>query len=181
MIKNIEINIEQEVYDSVESIVEDLGFDVEIVTKMLIKKIYKEKSINFLLKSNFPESKEIVNIENRLRKSTAIAMFCNEGINLKGKTITFASKNKSANNYWSNPYDYYFENEWFLILNDQFNKKIFLFKIEGGVIDSKNELVARADMTDVIDLQISYEDPTFTDTRSKYSFKKFLIKEISYN
>ena len=44
----------------------------------------------------------------------------------------------------------------------------------------ESDLVSRSDNEEKIDLQIAYNDVTFTDGRSKVSFADFLIKSISY-
>lgn len=189
MIKNIEIIIEEDILKEVETILDDKGFDLEIITKMLVKKVYKEKNADFLLNTNrvlinekntFSHNNTRSTNENKMRKSLAISLFKAEGINFNAGNITYASKNKGAYNYWANPYITYFEEDWYLILNDQFSNKLYLFYVPDGDINSKIDLTTRGDDENVIDLQVAYNDPTFTDNRSKFSFRRFLIKEIKY-
>ena len=54
---------------------------------------------------------------------------------------------------------------------------------DGKMIVSKemlDKLVKSEPLIEKIDLQIAYNDTTFTDGRSKVSFADFLVKSISY-
>lgn len=93
--------------------------------------------------------------------------------------VTFATKNKSANNYWANPNFECLGVEWSIILNDDINCKLYLFNIPAYSIQ-KNELKARSDNPKLIDLQIKYGGENFTDTRSDYHFSRFFVYELSY-
>lgn len=114
----------------------------------------------------------------RMRKSNAVRLLLSKGYDLY-RTITFASKNTGAYNYWANPDDYYVKYDWSLILNDWMERKLYLFNIPAGSI-ADNVLVPRADKPDKIDLQIMYNDVTFTDNRSGFSFAKYLVGEVKY-
>ena len=54
-----------------------------------------------------------------------------------------------------------------------------LFVIPAHTIAAQS-LICRADKPYQIDLHIMYDDPSFTDTRSKMSFAKFLTQSIKY-
>lgn len=114
----------------------------------------------------------------RMRKSNAVRLLLSKGYDLY-RTITFASKNTGAYNYWANPDDCYVKYDWSLILNDWMERKLYLFNIPAGAI-ADNVLVPRADKPDKIDLQIMYNDVTFTDNRSGFSFAKYLVGEVKY-
>ena len=102
-----------------------------------------------------------------MTKNKAIALFINNGNSFNGN-ITFASKNKTAYNYLANPAFEVLDSDWFLILNDWVHQEVYLFEIAAKTF-RYNQLVSRADKSQ-IDLQIMYEDNSFTDTRSKISF-----------
>ena len=68
--------------------------------------------------------------------------------------------------------------DWYLILNDKYSKKLYLFFIPADSINQW-EVVVRHDKKNLIDLQID-SDSDFTDTRSKYRFRKHLVKTITY-
>ena len=57
-------------------------------------------------------------------------------------------------------------------------KKLYIYLISRQL--NENDFVMRADKPDVVDLQIAYNDPTFTDNRSHISFSRFLVKSIRY-
>lgn len=170
-------------------ILEETGIDFETAIRMFLKKIIREGNILFLFNNieneivaseKLPIFKRRDVVLNRMTKSIARSLFIKEGEQLKrNDTISFASKNKTTNVYWSNPLFEYLDDEWHLILHDNINRKLFLFYIPAGSIDN-NALEKRADSNDKIDLQIMYGDPTFTDTRSGYSFLKFYKRSIDY-
>ena len=100
-------------------------------------------------------------------------------LSIQSDNVSFSSKNRTANNYWSNPSYDCLNSDWFLILNDWQTNELHLFKIPARSFNRYN-LVARADQPHLIDLQIAYRDPTFTDNRSGCSFKKYYVKTIKY-
>lgn len=95
------------------------------------------------------------------------------------KTFTFASKNKSSDKYWANPNIEFLHENWNLVLNDNTKSKWYYFQIPANTI-SLRQIVVRHDNPNQIDLQIRYNDSSFTDTRSGISFAKWLIKSESY-
>lgn len=111
-------------------------------------------------------------------KSEAIRYFERLGYRFVQKP-TYASKNKSANNYWANPDTAILHNDWYLILNDWISKTLYLFFIPCNSIQL-SQLTVRSDNQNKIDLQIIYSDPTFTDSRSGMSFLPFLKDQIQY-
>jgi hypothetical protein len=54
-----------------------------------------------------------------------------------------------------------------------------LFRIPAKTI-SAQDLVARNDKPNLIDIQILDDNPSFIDKRSDYSFKRFLVDKIDY-
>ena len=194
--KEIKIGIDDSVIASVQEVIEPLDFDIEMVIKILLKRISREKNLDFLL-ANGKTQEEIKSVNEEplvatksisgsmerntfrdMRKSLAISIFRSKGI-VFSDNITYASKNRTAYNYWANPTFERLELDWFLILNDWINKVIYLFKIPSGAI-SQDDLIARGDNNNQIDLQILYNDPNFRDTRSNYIFKEFLVMSENY-
>ncbi len=90
------------------------------------------------------------------------------------KNVTYSSKNRTTYNYWANPEFSVLKEDWTLILNDWVNRKLYLFRIPAKAI-SPQELVARNDKPNLIDIQILEDNPSFVDRRSEYSFRDFLI------
>ena len=170
--------IDDELLNEVTYILEELGMDIETAIRMTLKKIVKEEGIAFLVNNKKNDKNFDVESDEKMTKNKAIALFKQRGI-IFSNNITFASKNNSADNYWANPSFNVLEKEWYLILNDNIRKELCLFVIPGNAIN-ESELVSRNDNQNKIDLQIMYDDPTFTDNRSKLSFSRFLIKTIEY-
>ncbi|MCK9218246.1 MAG: hypothetical protein M0P77_10080 [Firmicutes bacterium] len=189
------IILEVDKKEEMEAILEHFGLTIENITNVFYRRILNEQSIAFLF-ANHPESliqtaktqhnEKINNIDNKnekipkVTKTIAILLLKNSGLDInKHDYITFSSKNKTTNVYWSNPDFDYLQHNWKLILNDNINRKFHFFNIPKNTIDH-NILIPRNDNLTKIDLQIYYDDPTFTDSRSGYSFVQFLIKTMSY-
>ena len=194
MSKQIILNLEDELFEQANDIFENVGLDFQSATKMFFKRVIKDGTISFLLSqktetsfaNSVTESHPLTPIlhsvdktdKGDMTKSKAVRLFASEGIWL-GKNVTFASKNRGAYNYWANVEFDMLSYDWSLILNDWINKVVYLFIIPSHTIKEK-ELTPRSDKPHLIDLQIMYNDTTFTDNRSGYSFAKFLVKEINY-
>lgn len=178
------VKVDSQLAKEVELVLDDVGIDMETAVKMTFKRIIKEKSIAFLT-SNYGSSKESKDVErvnmpesNKMVKSRAAILFRAHGIHLN-QNVTFASKNKSAYNYWANPSFSVLEKDWYLILNDWSQKTLHLFMIPANAI-LPDDLRCRADQPDRIDLQICYDDPNYMDNRSKICFSTYKIKELAY-
>ena len=176
--------LDSKLVKDVEPILNDLGIDLDTVLKMTLRRIAKDGDISFLMAKKEPEKDVLlsrsVSIDNddRITKGRAVSLFEEEGIRFT-RNITFASKNRSAYNYWANPNFYALNSDWHLILNDWKKRELHLFLIPARTIKAE-EMVSRFDQKDKIDLQICYNDPTYTDNRSKIKFGRFLIKSIRY-
>lgn len=114
-----------------------------------------------------------------LTKKEAIELFRKRGYDINPNHTTFASKNQGNYTYWANPNFSLLRQNWYLILNDWPNRTLYLFSIPANSI-SESELVPRNDQPEKIDMDIYYNDPIFTDSRSKYKFMKYKIAEINY-
>ena len=188
--KEIVLNVQEDLLNNVAEVLDDIGLDVNSAIKMFFKRIDKEKSIGFLIsaspcqknedKGNTHTYTQTTNDSNdvRMTKNLAIRLFRENGYTI-GNNVTFASKNKMAYNYWANPDFSVLQSEWELILNDWQERTIYLFRVPANSITS-NALVCRNDKKSAIDLQIAYGDISFTDNRSKVSFKPYLIDSLKY-
>lgn len=175
-------NIDNDLLCEAEKVLECMGLDVSTAIKMLFKKIVNEKDISFLLTKVSMQTKTQVSSTEKstlkMTKNKAIYLFNSKGYKL-GRNITFASKNKTAYNYWANPDVSILSSDWYLILNDWNKQELHLFYIPKNSI-SEFEVMPRSDKKNQIDLQIMYDDSSFTDTRSKLSFRKYLKETINY-
>ena len=168
----------------------DLGLNVESAVKMVLKRISKDQSIDFIIQKKIENGNSqgtcqvptLVPNEDletsRLTKTLAVRLFKEKNFFI-GKNVTFASKNRAANNYWANPDFSVLNEDWYLILNDWIKRKAYLFVIPANTINP-NQLVCRSDKRSAVDLQIAYNDPSYTDNRSDFCFKKYLIDSIQY-
>ena len=192
------IKVEPQLAKAAKVILEDVGVDLDTVVKMTLKRVVRDGNISFLMNApsyavpermmpvvSEPEIKQVpaaagqmASEDPRMSKNLAISLFSAQGIRFN-RNVTFASKNKSAYNYWANPYFFALNKDWYLILNDWVKRELYLFLIPAGSIHPQR-MVARGDMQDKIDLQFAYNDPTFTDNRSKISFAPYMIKKIQY-
>ncbi len=177
--------ISPDLLSKVEKILEEIGIDIETVTRMMMKRIANEQNITFLLpnkiNADFPkaltQNQSTVQIY-QMTKTKAISLLKNEGCVIK-ENVTFATKNKAAAFYWANPNFSVLGSDWYIILNDPIKRQLHLFVIPKNTFPPK-ELICRNDKKHLIDIQIMYDDITFTDTRSKISFSKFLKKSLKY-
>ena len=192
--KQIFLDLEEDLFEQANDIFENVGLDFQSATKMFLKRVIKEGTISFLIsqkaETNFDNlitesyfTKPIFHRVDKIdkgdmTKSKAVRLLVSKGHWL-GHNVTFASKNRGAYNYWANVEFDMLSTDWSLILNDWINKVIYLFTIPAYTI-KENELTPRSDKPYLIDLQIMYNDTTFTDNRSGYSFAKFLAEKINY-
>ena len=114
-----------------------------------------------------------------VNKFEAIKLFKNSGVTHISKNCTFASKNSMSCFYWANPKIDLLKNDWWLILNDNINYEVHLFKIPANTLNV-DIIKVRGDKPYLMDLEILYGDKCFTDTRSNIQFAKWYIKTIKY-
>lgn len=185
----IEFELNEDFYIDAKNIVLEEGLDIDTVVNIFFKKIVKEGSIGFLFgrkdnEVNTPNSvSQSVNVrgplfDNRMTKSIAKRLFMDKGFKI-GDNCVFASENSSTHIFWANIHYSVLSQNWSLILNDKSKKILHLLSIPAGEFNA-DDLVMRADKPEIIDLQIAYNDPTFTDNRSRLSFSKYLVESINY-
>ncbi len=129
--------------------------------------------------SPVPLGNPVSSQKNRCTKGEIINLLRNNGYEMENYTTTYASKNDTMDIYWANPSYSMLQRNWNLILNDNINRVVYIFRIP-ACSGLENRLIARADRTEKIDLQIYYNDFTFTDSRSKISFKPFYVGKVDY-
>ena len=182
------IYIDEQLLNDAERILEEIGLDASAVAKMALKRVVRDGSISFLV-ADVPRIEVQAPVEvaapmptdgesGRITKSAATNLFRRNGVSTNNN-VTFASKNKAGNYYWANPLFEALKQDWYLILNDWIKKELHLFKIPAQSL-KESDLLPRADNEEKIDLQIAYNDATYTDGRSKVSFYRFHIQSISY-
>lgn len=178
-----EFELDEDIYISAKNIIQNSGLDIEKTINIFLKRIVKEDSISFLFNKSNALSVSNRNFENynqdcRMTKSIAKRLFMNEGYAFRGKCV-FASENSSTHIFWANIHYSILSQDWTLILNDKSRKKMYLLLIPANTF-SFSDLVMRADKPEIIDLQIAYNDPTFTDNRSGIAFNSYIVKTLNY-
>lgn len=119
---------------------------------------------------------------NEMTKSEAIEIFNNMGYNLSSRNASWATLNKTIPVYWSNAPVTCLNMNWYLMLHDNVNCRVYLFYIPQNSIQN-SALSTRTDNPNRLHIEINYDDPLFRDRRSTsrcYSFKKFLVNEFQY-
>lgn len=177
--------IDDELMQCASNVLDTIGLDVDTVVRMTLKRVVRDGGISFLIANAVPADQQIFEAitnedENKIRvnKTNAVVRFRESGC-FVSKNATFASNNRATNNYWANPPFEVLKQDWYLILHDRQKRELHLFMIPAGAVMA-SDLVSRNDREDRVDLQIYYNDPTYTDSRSKISFSKFLVKSIQY-
>ena len=191
MSKSFTFEIDDETLNEVEEILNSEYLNLQLAVNIFINKVINEQSAKWIFENN--SKQKTTNLtqmscdellepspslfgEQKMTKSLAKRLLSADGHTIYN-TVTFATKNKSSYVYWANPPIEYLYKDWNLILNDPIGKKLHLFYIPKNSIDTEY-IVTRADKTNLIDLQIMFDDPTWTDNRSR--IKKFYITTISY-
>ena len=192
-----EIYLDEKNYQMADTILQDEGLNMSIAINMFLKRVIKENSIGFIFSKanqsfnedltltplndfntkiikNYSYNSDIIT----MTKNIAKRLFNEKGYNI-GNIYTFASENERSHVFWANPSYLVLNKNWFLILNDKSKRILSLFEIPAGEI-KRYELVMRSDNQNLIDLQIAYNDPTFTDNRSHISFKPYFVDKITY-
>ncbi len=113
----------------------------------------------------------------KITKADAIRLF-NQSCIAIPKQCTFASLNKNGQYYWANPDISVLQNDWWFILNDTKNRRLYCFMVPGNTYHY-SQFTIRGDRNQ-IDFEVIYGAINFTDKRSKIDFKNWLIKEVTY-
>lgn len=188
------IYVERKTAQEAAEILEEMGLDVNIAATMALKRIVRDGGISFMVvdrpkaekrteneekPARMVEKPNPVNVEReRITKRIALNLFRKKGYEFDDN-VTFASKNKTGNYYWANISFEVLQNKWYLILNDWGKCELHLFEIKARKLKMQ-DLASRAGDAEKFELQIAYNDPMFTDTRSKVSFKQFCVAHITY-
>lgn len=119
--------------------------------------------------------------EEKLSKSMVKVLAAKAGIFFKDGVMTFASKQDKTEAFWANPNIDFVNHNWYLILNDNKNRKLQILMVPAHTfrVSYKGDgLIARTDKRHQIDLHL--KEKTLKDIRSGKEFAQFLIKEIDY-
>lgn len=147
-------------------------FEIQIVKKAKETSVaFAPKAYRAIVHAHYDDG------ESTFSKSDAIKLCRKNGFANSGE-ITFSSTNKGNGVFWSNPNVRLLSEDWWLLLNDKEEEKLYVLFVPRNSINH-HELLVRADKPNLIDLQIK-NDGSFVDSRSEYSFKKYLKTSIKY-
>ena len=180
--KEITLELDDVVYEKAKKQFEELGVDIKPGLVYLIEEFVDENSVD--CKSN--KRQKMTNNEiqsHKLTKAIAVNLFYGFGEIIDSSYCTFSSRGdigkSNYNFFWANPNIQLLNNDWYLILNDKYLKKMYLMKITANSVD-KSDVRTRTDKNFLIDLRIQCDDLKFTDLASGFQFHKFLVATINY-
>lgn len=115
-------------------------------------------------------------------KREVISFVKEQGIKI-GKNVSYAKLQEKKNCFWINPLVDFLNKDWWLLLNDQVNKNIYVLMVPADTFDIKypcikGHLVNRKDKPQYIDLNLNLQN--FVDLRSSCGFSNFIIKTFKY-
>ena len=180
--KEITLELDDVVYEKAKKQFEELGVDIKPGLVYLIEEFVDENSVD--CKSN--KRQKMTNNEiqsHKLTKAIAVNLFYGFGEIIDSSYCTFSSRGdigkSNYNFFWANPNIQLLNNDWYLILNDKYLKKMYLMKIPANSVD-KSDVRTRTDKNFLIDLRIQCDDLKFTDLASGFQVHKFLVATINY-
>lgn len=166
----LEVEIEEDDYKLFKNIINQNKKTINELFEIFIHKTVAENSIDWLYTSIHGEVKT-----KNIKTKKAIELFNNKGYNLNSCNTNYASKNTNNDFYWINPDKRHLSEEWYIILNDYINKRLYLLKIPPNSIEC---LKMRNDK--ICDVSITYNDVNFLDIHSNICFGKYLVDVIGY-
>lgn len=138
----------------------------------------KNKDSNTLI----PSISTISNRQMEIRAKSEAKRFLQENGIEVGKNCNYSKAQENRNEFWLNPKNEVVEEDWELILNNQFESTLYYLSIPAYTfkksVNGSEGFISRPDKPYCIDLNIDLD--TFVDRRSKYRFKEYIKKIINY-
>lgn len=170
MKKIIECEIEESKYEKFENIIKRKNISVGQILTILIDKSITSDSIDWLYSGLNGEVKS-----KNTKKKNAIILFRQKGHKIFDYYTNFATKNTDNDVYWINPDKRHLKEDWYIILDDNIGKRLYLLFIPK---DSIKELKMKNNKE--CNVAIRYNDLNFLDLHSGVSFKNYLVDFIDY-
>jgi hypothetical protein len=153
--------------------------DALVILELIGIKVFKTK--NEKKPNNFLDTKPNIGNKSLLQKNEAKQFLLNLGVKLDSP-FTYARRQIKHEWFWANPDVSLLNEDWYLVLNDQFLSKIYVLLIPSKtfklVKNNSRRLLVRKDKPQYLDLSIRSTD--FVDNVSKMNFKDYIIKTIDY-
>lgn len=125
--------------------------------------------------------KPVPPVSNKMTKGKAQAIFESRGTLKKYDIITFASLQKLRNHYWANPSPEVLKKNWYIILNNTEENKLYLLNVPKNTFylenDLQNGFVVRKDRNK---LDILLLADNLVEKQSNVSLKEYVIDTIEY-
>jgi hypothetical protein len=100
------------------------------------------------------------------------------GLNIGDK---FNYAHRSANDTFPvNPKVSQFTDDWYLLLIDQVERKIYVFKIPANSLSASQITKRHGTYPDLFVVNFRYSDSTFKETYSGVEFAQWLVKTLEY-
>lgn len=114
------------------------------------------------------------------RNDACDLFFKEKNILIDRGNFNYAHKNKN-NIFWANPFKSSLERDWWIILDDEGKKKLFLLFVPAKSL-TENQFYIRQDEKHAgqIQLQFKYEKDRIVDTTSKLDFTCWLYATLDY-
>ena len=120
-----------------------------------------------------------------LSKKEALEILRGKGLSIDSQYISFANPSKAKKGtYWANPIAACLLHDWWLILNDEEERVLYVFCVPAKSI-KKTDVVLRVrtvnDPVLLISVAIERKGSVFVDTRKKIvHFERYLVKTVRY-
>lgn len=185
MDKEISLNIDEKLYEKLDKQFKTFGVDFQEGIKIVLETFVDENEGFGKPESTTKRGYKPVNINpdsNEMTKSFAITIFNRLGFEIF-RPCTYASRgdyNKSNYGfYWANPSFDYLKQDWNIILNEKYQKKLTLLKVPKDAFQ-KHNLRERTDKG-LIDLRIQCDDNYYTDLSSGQRFRDYVVAVVDYS
>lgn len=165
------INIEEEKVNKFKEIVKKDKKTENEIFNIIFNKIIQEDSVDWIYATLNGEVKS-----KNIKSKKAIELFKERGHKIYLYNTTYASKNKGNYLYWLNPDKRHIKEDWYIILNDNINKILYLMFVPKNSI---SELKMRNDK--ICDASIRYNDLDFLEIKSNIYFKDYLVDVLQYD
>lgn len=179
MAKEITISIDESIYDKTKRKFDEFGVDYEKGIIYLLEEFINDKPII----TEEKRRKSAITIINKsaMNKQFAKSLFTENGCEFY-PTYTYASITANQNFYWANPRDELVYLNWSIVLNDSYNKNLYLLNIPKNSI-AYHQFANRKDKgkENLIDMRIRANDYYYTDIASGIPLKKFLVAKVDYS
>lgn len=150
--------------------------------KVFNEKINDNKKISVDI--NLEEKYELLSLGKGLKKEALSFLTNRRGLTFD-KNTSYATLQKGKKYFWINPKYHLLNENWKIVLNNTIEHKLIIMNIPKSSLRLKDAnnilgLITRKDANHKDEIDLEIDASNYTDRRSKVSFSKFIIDEISY-